>query len=96
MIEVHGIEPPKSAKGYSLAKKLVGLVGAESAMKMAGIYPYIKNKFYAQKGYPFELMVSDHMAIIPLLDFEAKAPEREEKKLERSKTEDDFFKSMGF
>jgi hypothetical protein len=78
------------------ARWLARVVGAENATKMAGIYPYIKNKFYAQKGYPFELMVSDHMAIIPLLDFEAKAPEREEKDLERSKREGEFFESMGF
>lgn len=95
MEAVYGTAPASTAAGYAMSKKLVEMVGYDKAVRMVEIFPYVKNSFYSQRGHPLECLLKDYMAILPMLDFEAKAPEREEKKLERSKTEDEFFKSLG-
>jgi hypothetical protein len=96
MESVYGQAPATTAAGYAMTKKLVEMVGEEKAVGIAEIYPHSKNPFYIQRGHPLELLVRDYMAFIPMLDYETKAPEREEKDLERSKREREFFKSMGF
>lgn len=59
-----GTTPPKSAKTATCAKKLVDLVGIEKAIELAAYYPSRRKGYYVERGHPFELLVSDHMALL--------------------------------
>jgi hypothetical protein len=95
MESVYGQAPASSAAGYSMTKKLVEMVGVEKAMGIAEIYPHSKNPFYIQRGHPLELLLRDYMAFIPMLDYAAKAPERDHRAAKRAEAADEFFESLG-
>jgi hypothetical protein len=78
-----------------MTKKLVDMVGVEKAMGIAEIYPHSKNPFYIQRGHPLELLLRDYMAFIPMLDYAAKAPERDQRAAKREEAADEFFESLG-
>jgi hypothetical protein len=78
-----------------MTKKLVDMVGLEKALALVDVFPHSKNPFYVQRGHPLELLLRDYMAFIPMLDYAAKQPERDQRAAKRAEAADEFFESLG-
>jgi hypothetical protein len=64
MEQCWNLTPPRSAKAYSQAAKLVELVGLETALKLAAYYPTRRSDYYVRTGHPFGTLLTDYMAML--------------------------------
>jgi hypothetical protein len=62
------MDPPRSARTAAQAKQLAELLGVERATKLAAYFPTRRSNWYVQKGHPFGLLLTDHMALLRELE----------------------------